>query len=66
MKNFYYLLVKLDTKSRLLQKNVKELILFTTSLTEINFKNKKKILFLNSPLCSKSKELLFQEGWRIL
>ena len=64
MKNFYYLLVELNTKSRFLIKNAKELIEFVSTISEINFKNNKKILFLESPICSKAKEYLKNNGWR--
>jgi len=66
MKDFYYLLVELNTKSRFLIKNAKELIEFVTPLSDINFKNKKKILFVESPICSKAKQYLQENGWRIL
>jgi len=66
MKNFYYLLVELNTKSRFLIKNAKELIEFVSTISEINFKNNKKILFLESPICSKAKEYLKNNGWRIV
>jgi len=66
MKNSYYLLVEVSTKSRFITKNAKELIEFVSPLSDINFKKNKKILFLESEICSKSKELLKQNGWRIL
>ena len=66
MKDYYYLLVELNTKSRFLIKNAKELIDFITPLSEVNFKNNKKILFIEAPICSKAKEFLRQNGWRII
>ena len=66
MKDFYYLLVELNTKSRFLIKNAKEMIEFTTPLSNINFKNNKKILFIESPICSKAKKYLKENGWRII
>jgi len=66
MKDFYYLLVELDTKSRFLLKDAKALIDFVAPLSDINFKNNKKILFIKSPICSKSKQFLKENGWRIL
>jgi len=66
MKDYYYLLVELNTKSRFLIKNAKELIEFVMPLSEINFKNNKKILFIESPICSKAKKYLKENGWRII
>jgi len=66
MKDYYYLLVELNTKSRFLIKNAKDIIEFVSSLSSINFKKNKKILFLQSPICSKAKEYLKENGWRVL
>jgi len=66
MKNYYYLLVELNTKSKVLLKNVKEMINFVTPLSDINFRNNKKIVFLESQICSKAKEFLKNNGWRVL
>jgi hypothetical protein len=66
IKNYYYLLVEVYTKSRFIQKNAKDLIEFVTPLTDINFKKNKKIVFIKSDICGKSKELLKNSGWRIL
>jgi len=66
MKNYYYLLVELNTKSRFLIKNAKDIIEFVTPLSDINFKNNKKIVFIESEICSKAKGYLKQNGWRIL
>ena len=66
MKDFYYLLVELNTKSRFLIQNAKDIISFVSPLTNINFKNNKKILFIESPICSKAKEYLKENGWRVL
>jgi len=66
IKQFYYLLVKIDTKSRFIQKNALELMEFVKPLSEINFQKNKKILFLNSPICSKASVLLQANGWRII
>ncbi len=66
MKNYYYLLVELNTKSKVLVQNAKDIIEFVTPLSDINFKNNKKILFIESQICSKAKEYLKQNGWRVL
>jgi len=67
IKNNYYLIVKIDKKSKFIQKDLKELLEFLDSIQEIkniNFKHKKRVLILNSAICSKTKELL--KEWRIL
>ena len=66
IKNIYYLLVELNTKSRFLQKQAQELIEFVTPLSDINFKKNKKILFITAPICSKAKTFLQNQGWRII
>ena len=66
MKNYYYLLVELNTKSKVLVQNAKDIIEFVTPLSDINFKNNKKILFIESQICLKAKEYLKQNGWRVL
>ena len=66
MKNYYYLLVELNTKSKVLVQNAKDIIEFVTPLSDINFRNNKKIVFIESPICSKAKEYLKQNGWRLL
>jgi len=67
MKNSYYLIVKLNKKSRFLLKDAKELLEFLSQIDrikEINFKYKKRVLLLNGEICSKTKEFL--SNWRIL
>jgi len=66
MNNNYYLIVELFTKSKFLIKNAKEIIEFTSNISSINFKNNKKILSLQSPICSKAKIYLQEKGWRII
>ncbi len=66
VKNIYYLIVESFTKSRFIMKNAKELIEFITPLSDINFKRNKKILLIESEICSKSKKFLKENGWRII
>ena len=66
VKNIYYLIVESFTKSRFIMKNAKELIEFISPLSDINFKKNKKILLIESEICSKSKEFLKENGWRII
>jgi len=53
--------VVLEKKSRFLKKDIETL---KEILPNINFRHKKKILILNSQICSKVKEEL--KEWRIL
>jgi hypothetical protein len=67
MKNSYYLIVKLNKKSRFLMKDAKELLEFLSQIDrikDINFKYKKRVLLLSGEICSKTKEFL--KEWRIL
>ncbi len=61
LKNEYCLIVFIERKSRFLTKDVE----FLESLKfNVNFKYKKKILILLSPICSKAKKLL--SDWRVI
>ncbi|WP_024789195.1 hypothetical protein [Lebetimonas sp. JH292] len=61
IKNDYCVIFEIMKKSRFLNKDYEELIKF---LPEINFRYKKKILILHSPICSKVKERM--EEWKII
>jgi len=61
LKNEYCFLVVFEKKSRFLNKDIETL---NEILPDINFRYKKKILILNSPICSIAKENL--KSWRIL
>ncbi|WP_456488285.1 hypothetical protein [Caminibacter pacificus] len=61
IKNEYCFVVVFEKKSRFLTKDIQTL---EEIMPQINFRYKKKILILNSPICSKAKEKL--KDWRIL
>ena len=61
IKNEYCFIVVFEKQSRILSKDLE---ILEKILPEINFRYKKKILVLNSPICSKAKEKL--SDWRIL
>ena len=64
-KNYYAIFI-IDAKSRFLRKNAQDLLLLLEQLIaheEHNFK--KKILLISSPLCSKAKTFLQEEGWSV-
>jgi len=61
LKNEYCLIVVLHKKSRILKKDIEEIL---PLIPEINFRYKKKILLTKAIVCSKVKES-FKE-WRII
>jgi len=60
LKNEYCLIVVIHKKSRILKKDIEEIL---PLIPEINFKYKKKILLTKAEVCSKVKK--FKE-WRII
>ena len=61
IKNEYCFIVVFEKQSRILSKDLE---ILEKILPNINFRYKKKILVLKSPICSKAKEKL--SDWRIL
>ena len=60
-KNEYCFILVVDKKSRLLKKDIEELLKF---VPDINFRYKKKILISKAPICSKAMEMI--KEWRVL
>ena len=66
LKDYYCLIVKLKKKSRVLQKEVKELILLHEKIERYKeTKIMKKYIWIDAPLCSKAKSLLEEHAWRV-
>ncbi|MEA1914652.1 MAG: hypothetical protein U9N30_04970 [Campylobacterota bacterium] len=64
-KNYYAIFI-IDAKSRFLRKNAQELDLLLSKLIDVKGHNyKKKMLLIGSPLCSKAKILLEEQGWSV-
>lgn len=64
-KNYYAIFI-LNAQSRFLKKNAEELIVLCGKLADYKGHNfKKKILLIGSPLCSKAKEFLKQNEWKV-
>ncbi len=62
----YYAVFKVDSKSRFIRKNALDLIDLLGKLITLKDHNyKMKILIISSPLCSKSKTLLKENGWKV-
>ena len=62
LKNEYCFILVVDRKSKLLSKDIKDLLEFVPS--KINFRYKKKILITDALICKKAKEKL--SNWRVL
>jgi len=65
--NFYYLIVKINKKSRFIMKDLNELNSFISTIVKIkniNFSYKKRVLILKGEICSKTKTQL--KDWKIL
>lgn len=66
IKNEYYSIFILDSKSRFLRKNANDLLELNSKLADMaehNFKIKE--LLISSPLCSKAKKFLEEQKWRV-
>lgn len=63
---YFWAIFAISQKSRLLMKDVhkfEEIYAKLTLYFDHNFKH--KIIFIDAPLCSKAKEALQQQGWKI-
>ena len=66
LKSYYGVVMILEKKSRVLQKEAKELMaLHETLESYIDAKIKKKYILIKAPLCSKAKALLEENGWKV-
>ena len=66
-KNYFIFIIDIGQKSRFVVKNAKEVIELEKKLEMVeNHIYKKKYIVLNSPLCSKAKDFLIKEKWKIL
>jgi len=67
LKKYYSCIIHINKKSRILQKEAKELMEFHKKLEEYNDSViKKKYIYIQSPLCSKAKDLFEEEDWVVL
>ena len=66
LKKYYALVMLLEKKSRVLQKEAKELMALHEKLEKhIDSKINKKYIIIKAPLCSKAKALLEENGWKV-
>ena len=66
LKGYYCLMMKLSKKSRVLRKEVTELMALHEKIEKLkDTKITKKYIWIEAPLCSKAKALLEENGWKV-
>lgn len=66
LKGFYASVMVLEKKSRVLRKEVGELMLLHEKLEGfIESSIKKRYILIKAPLCSKAKAMLEEHGWKV-
>jgi hypothetical protein len=66
LKGYYCLIMKLTKKSRVLRKEVTELMVLHEKMEKFkDTKIMKKYIWIEAPLCSKAKALFVENGWRV-
>jgi len=66
LKGFYANVMVLEKKSRVLRREVGELMALHAKLEKyIDSTIKKKYIIIKAPLCSKAKALLEEHGWKV-
>lgn len=66
-KNYFIVIINIEQKSRFVVKNAKEIADLEKRLEVAkNHIYKKKYIVLNSPLCSRAKDFLIKDNWKIL
>ena len=67
LKGYYCLIITISKKSRILRKEVLELIELHKRVEKYNdSKINTKYIIIQAPLCSHAKEMLKENGWRVL
>ncbi|NKQ40271.1 MAG: hypothetical protein HF962_01720 [Sulfurovum sp.] len=66
IKEYFVMLLNIEKKSRILKKEVNELIELHLKLESfIGSKIVKKYILIKAPLCSKAKVMLEENGWKV-
>jgi hypothetical protein len=66
LKGYYALVMSIEKKSRILRKEVGELMTLHEKLEKyIDSKVTKKFIIIKAPLCSKAKAMLEENGWKV-
>ncbi|HHS92002.1 MAG TPA: hypothetical protein ENK82_01530 [Campylobacterales bacterium] len=64
LKQYFACILHIQKKSRILQKEARELMLLHEKLEAYNdSKINKKYIYVEAPLCSKAKSLMEENGW---
>ncbi len=67
LKGYYAVVMELEKKSRVLRKEVGDLLLLHEKLEKyIDSKIKKKYIIIKAPLCSHAKKMLEEHGWKVM
>jgi hypothetical protein len=66
LKSYYALVLEVEKKSRVLQKEALELMMLHEKVQVlIGAKVTKKYIIIKAPLCSHAKKLLQEQGWKV-
>ncbi|MEA3433442.1 MAG: hypothetical protein U9R13_02575 [Campylobacterota bacterium] len=66
LKGYYALVMQVEKKSRVLRKEVGELLLLHEKVEKyIDSKITKKYIIIKAPLCSHAKAMLEENGWKV-
>jgi hypothetical protein len=66
LKGYYALVMEVEKKSRVLQKEAGELMLLHEKLEQyVESKITKKYILIRAPLCSHAKAMLEENGWKV-
>lgn len=66
LKSYYALVMSIEKKSRVLRKEVGELMSLHEKLEKyMDSKITKKYIIIKAPLCSHAKAMLEEQGWRV-
>jgi hypothetical protein len=67
LKGYYAAVIELKKKSRVLRKEVGDLLLLHEKLEKyIDSTIKKKYIIIKAPLCSHAKKMLEEQGWKVM
>ncbi|WP_296823831.1 hypothetical protein [Sulfurovum sp.] len=67
LKGYYADIMVLEKKSRVLRKEVGDLLVLHEKLEKyIDSKITKKYIFIKAPLCSHAKKMLEENGWKVM
>ena len=66
LKGYYALVMQVEKKSRVLRKEIGELMVLHEKLEKyIDSKITKKYIHIKAPLCSHAKKMLEENGWKV-